>query len=111
VPKTVTIELDPSWKPKTAKDKQIAASVKPVQVSYVSAMEAVKLSGGMYRIKPEGAAPLPSAPSLQELPTEELKRMYVAMGGRMSDKPLKRSEIITFITQKMDALEVIEDES
>jgi hypothetical protein len=28
----------------------------------------------------------------------------------MSDKPLKRSEIITFITQKMDALEVVEDE-
>jgi hypothetical protein len=110
MPKTVTIELDPSWKAKTEEEKAAAARAKPIQVSYVSAQEAVRNSGGMYRIKPEGAAPLPAAPSLQELPLEELKRMYVALGGRVSDKPLKRSEIITFITQKMDALEVVEDE-
>lgn len=115
MPKTVTIEVDPAFPaPKSGDGKAAYDSAKakgPLTVSFVAAQEAVKLSGGMYRIRPEGQAPLPSAPPLQSLPTEELKRMYFAMGGKVSEKPIKRSEIITFISSKMDAFEVLDDEA
>jgi hypothetical protein len=46
MPKTVTIELDPSWKAKTEEEKAAAARAKPIQVSYVSAQEAVSTQLG-----------------------------------------------------------------
>lgn len=114
MPKMVTIEVDPSFAaPKAAEEKaawEAAKAKGPMQVPEVTAAEAVKYSRGMYRIRPEGRAPLPSAPSLQELPLEELKRLYVSLGGKVTDKLLKRSEIITFISNKLDAIEVVDDE-
>jgi hypothetical protein len=114
MPKMVQIEVDPSWGKTARGDDKVAFDAAkargPVTVSYVSAVEAIKLSRGLYRMKSEAPPRLPSAPSLQETPNEELKRMYVAMGGKIGDKAIKRSEIITFISAKMDALEVVDDE-
>lgn len=114
MPKTVTIEVDPAFTaPKSGQGKAAYDSAKakgPLQVSFVSAQEAVRNSGGMYRIKPEGAAPMPQATPLQSRSLGELKELYFAMGGKVSEKPLKRSELISFISAKMDAFEVVEDD-
>lgn len=113
MPKMVTIEVNPSFSAKDAAGKaafEAAKSKGAISVSWVSAQEAVKNSNGLYRVKPEGPAPLPAAPSLQTLANDELKRMYLSMGGKVSGKQIKRSEMITFITAQLDAIEVVGDE-
>lgn len=113
MPKMVTIELDPSFSPKPA-EKAAYESAKakgPLSVSFVAAQEAVALSGGMYRIRPEGAPALPSAPALSDLPSEELKRMFISMGGKVpTGKQMKRQEIIAWIQKQMDGFEILDDD-
>lgn len=113
MPKMVTIELDPGYTPKAA-DKAAFEAAKAkgsLSVSWVAAQEAVANSGGMYRIRPDAAPALPSAPPLSSLPSEELKRMFVSMGGKVpTGKQMKRQEIIAWIEKQMDGFEILDDD-
>ena len=76
-----------------------------------TAFENIRLSGGMYRIKPEGvaeaSAPL-KAMSLDEMSNEDLKVMMLKLGV-VPQKQMKRPEVIKMIRLKLAEVEITEE--
>lgn len=112
MPKMVTIRPAKGYQPKAAeKSAWEAVQAKgPLRVSWLTAKEAVTLSKGMYEIELEDASPAASPVSLQQMTSAELLQLYAQLGGKTGEKQMKRSELITFITTKLDAIEVVDDE-
>tara|TARA_R110000868_G_scaffold237132_9_gene491608 strand:- start:20736 stop:21095 length:360 start_codon:yes stop_codon:yes gene_type:complete len=116
MPKQVTIIANPAFDAKTAADKKIMADMAKAGgrvVSYQTALENIRNSGGMYMLKPDqeqGAAAAPAvAPSLQDMPSRDLKIMMLQLGIK-TEKQMQRSDIIKLIEKKLDEVDVIEDD-
>lgn len=113
MPTMVRIRPAKGFKPQ-AKDKaawEAISKAGPVEVSKVTAREAIHNSGGMYEIEPDATPAAVSPTNLQSMEQSELLQMYVSLGGKLSNKSMKRSEIITFISNALSSVEVIDDEA
>lgn len=110
MPKMVTIEINPTFSPTDKAAFEKAKKRGPQIVTYVSAMEAVKLSKGMYRIASAEPASI-EVPSvrLEDKTNDELKQMMLALGIK-TEKQMKRSDIIALIRKRLDEIEVVDDE-
>jgi len=109
MPKMVKLELNPAYKPKDGDDmkavKKRLAAMRPV--SYVTALENIRNSGGMLRIASSEPRVEPKM-QLEDMPTDQLKVMMLSAGATPSKKMMSRDEIIKVIRTKMDAFEVVE---
>ena len=112
MPKMVTIEPNPDFKASAPQKKafddvqKVGAKVVP----YQTALQNVKASGGMYRIKPdEQPVPQVVVPRLEDLSNDELKLMMLRTGVK-TDKQMRRSDIIKVIRTKLDEVEIIDDD-
>lgn len=113
MPKFVKIAPNPDYRPKDADDRKAfdQAKKKGAQnVAYVTATENIRNSGGMFQIVAQKApaAEIPK-PKLSDMSNEELKIMLLSLGIK-TEKQMRRSEIITLIERKLDAVEVVDDE-
>lgn len=113
MPDMVTIEPNPDYKPDAKKpgDKaqhELAMQLGPKEVSYATAVEAVRNSNGLYRIKDEtGVVVTPSVWHAGKT-NQELLAMMVGLGVR-TEKTMKKSEIIAMIEKKLGEIEVEDD--
>lgn len=85
----------------------------PKNLPYVTAVENMRNSGGMYAILPE-AAPAASVSAIQmpeEMSDAALKLTALQLGIDLSKKNLKRSELVKAVHLAMDAVQfAAEDE-
>ncbi|WP_010137597.1 hypothetical protein [Oceanicola sp. S124] len=113
MPKMVTIEPNPDFSP-SAVQKKAFTDVQKVGaklVPYQTALQNIKASEGMYRLKPdEQAAPQVVVPQLEDLSNDELKLMMLRTGVK-TDKQMKRGDIIKVIRSKLEEIEIIDDET
>lgn len=123
MPKMVELEINPSFKPADDEAKAVLTDAKellarkraggyPMRVPYASAVEAMKNSKGMYRIKPEEPATgQVSVVRLEDQPSEQLKTMMVALGATRTafKKNMPRADMIAFIRRKLAEIEVDEE--
>lgn len=113
--KIVRIGPTPNFKP-SKEQVDTWAKIKgenPKSLPYVSAMENVKLSGGMYSLLPdaaEGPAPGVAIRMPEEMSRDELTLTALQLGVDMSRKQMKKAEIIAAVRQKMDAVVLLDDE-
>lgn len=111
MPLMVKIKPNPDYKPSPATKKAFedvkAAGTKTA--AWVTAIEAIRNSDGMYVMEQEEAAPAAEPRSLDDMPIEELKVMMLSLGVK-TEKQMKRSDIVRLIRLKLDEVEVIEDE-
>ncbi len=83
-------------------------------VPYVTAIEAVRNSRGLYRIvdleeKPPTEVKVGGL-SLDQMDNAALKLMAVHMGVTLRKKNIHRTDLITLVRAKLDAIEVADDE-
>ena len=111
----VTLIPNPNFEPASPEQKKIFEDVKkrgPLdRVAYVVAIDNMKLSGGMYMIKPEGQAEasVPTlALSLDDMSSEDLKIMMLKL-GIVPQKQMKRPEVIKAIRIKLAEVEITDD--
>lgn len=118
MPKMVHITHNPDFRvDKSAPDAdaqtKALAEVKkaaPVRVDYVTALENIRISKGMYRILPEAQPVKVQVDSnLAEMSLQELKVMMLNLGVKTT-KQMSRSQVITLIEKKLDEVELVEDE-
>lgn len=113
MPEMVTIEPNPDFKP-DAKKPSDKAQYEMVQqhgskeVSYATAVEAVRNSNGMYRIKDEGGVVVTPSVWHAGKTNQELLAMMVGLGVK-TEKQMKRSDIIALIEKKLGEIEVEDD--
>lgn len=114
MPQMVKLAANPAFK-ETAETKDAYAHAKKqgqMLVDYVTAIENVQNSNGMYAIVPEGpVAPTPMAPrSLDDMDLTELKVMMLSLGIK-TDKQMKKGDVIRLIKAKMEEIDIVEDEA
>lgn len=113
MPDMVQIAFDPAFKPDTKEDKEAVEAAKkagPKTVSRVTAVEAIRNSRGLYRIvaaEPEATAI--TEVRLEDRSSDELKVMMLSL-GITPRKQMKRTEIITLIQSRLDAVEIVGDD-
>ncbi len=85
-----------------------------VTVPAITAREALKNSKGGYVIKPPA---VPKAemvmPSLDEIPDDQLRQMYLtslAATGKRPGKKVTRAQMKQVIRQSLDAIEIVDEE-
>lgn len=113
--KMVNVGPNPNFKPAKG-EEGVWAKIKeerPKRLSYVTAMDNIRNSGGMYAILPE-AAPAASVSAIQmpeEMSDAALKLTALQLGIDLSKKNLKRSELVKAVHLAMDAVQfAAEDE-
>jgi hypothetical protein len=118
MPKMVSIGANPDWradsKSETAvKDRETMKAIKkagPLRLPYISALENIRSSGGMYRILPESEpVKVKVDTDLNELSNQELKVMMLNLGVK-TDKQMSKSAIISLIEKKLDEVTITDDE-
>ncbi|PZQ99206.1 MAG: hypothetical protein DI533_00415 [Cereibacter sphaeroides] len=111
MPRMVKIEANPDFKADDAGEKEAFAKIKkarPIEVDYVTAMENVSQSGGMYRIQPETTQTEVVVRNLEDMTTEELKIQMLAVGVT-PQKQMKRAEVISAIRIKLSEIEIADE--
>lgn len=109
MPKTVTIRPAKGFKSDDPAAKALHKSLKPKVVSYQTALENCRLSGGMYEIAPEKTAPAASQlPTLEDMSLDDLKVLMLQTGIK-TEKQMTRSQVITAIRGKLEKVELTED--
>lgn len=115
MPKMVKIGPNPAYKPAKG-DEQAFSAVKAAgekTVSYVTAMEAVRNSGGMYRIVPEAsavAAPAVAVRMPEEMTRDELVLTAIQLGIDTTKKQMKKAELVKAIRLQMDSIQLLDDD-
>jgi hypothetical protein len=113
MPEMVKVDVNPEYRPSVGEKAAFEAAKKAgiVEMPYVTAMENIVHSNGMYRlatvIEPDAAA---KPRRLDEMPNDELKLMMLNLGIK-TDKQMKRSDIIRLIQTRLDAVEVLDDDA
>ncbi len=111
MPKMVTIEANPAFKPDGAADAAAFKAIAPRFVAYVTAMEAIKNSKGMYRIRTTAEkTPAPITQSLEDMPIEMLKMMMLTAGVSPTKKQMLKADIIALIRKKMADIDIADPE-
>lgn len=110
----VTLIVDPNFKAESDEQKAALAAAKargPLErVSMVTARENIRLSGGLYKIKPEATAEVAPVLDLDAMSNDELKMMMLRIGVN-PQKQMKRAEVIKAIRLKMEAVTITEDDA
>ena len=114
MPVMVKLAANPAYKPTDATKADYALVKKQGEqsVDYVTAMENIQNSSGMYAIVPESpVAPSPMAPrALDDMDLSELKVMMLSLGVK-TEKQMKKSDVIRLIKSKMEEIDIVEDEA
>ena len=117
MPNMVNIGANPDWRPSKDAGPEAAAAMKaiknagPIRVAYLTALENIKASGGMYRILPEVEPVKVQVDSnLNEMSMQELKVMMLNLGVKTS-KQMTRSQVIALIEKKLDEVEILDDDA
>lgn len=109
MPKTVTIRPAAGFKTDDPAAKALHKSLKPKVVSYQTALENCRLSGGMYEIAPEKNTPVASqAPALEDMDLSDLK-VLMLQSGIKTEKQMTRSQVIVAIRKQLEKVELVED--
>lgn len=83
----------------------------PKDYDYVTAMENIRNSGGMYEIlseQPQVEAPIPR--SVDDMSNDELKLAMVSLGIK-TEKRMKRTDMILLVKSRMMEIDVEVDDS
>jgi len=110
--KMVTIEPTPGFRPKEEERAQFSDIKKrgKLRMSYISAIENIRMSHGMYSMAPEKKPePTVTAARLEDMPIAELKLLMLQTGIK-TQKKMARSEIISLIYKKLEEVEITDDE-
>lgn len=103
LPKDASSEVKAAW---AAIQKAI-----PLSLPYVSAMENVRNSGGMYAILPDVVVPSASAVRMpEEMQSDELKLTALQLGIDLR-KPMKKADLVAAVRKAMDAVQFLDDDS
>jgi hypothetical protein len=107
MPKMVHIELDPAYK----RDATATAAAKKegrLLVTYQTALENVRLSGGLYRIAPdENPVVAPKVQAIEDMDRSSLLALAVSLGMK-TEKQMTVAGLAAFVKGKLDAVEIIE---
>ena len=112
MPLMVEIEPNPDYQTKPGEGAVVDAVKKlgPLKVPEVTAAEAIRNSGGMYRIKP---APKPVAEirqrALEDMSAPELVSMAASLGYTIRKEKMPRSALLKIIRDKLESVEVTDD--
>ena len=116
MPTEMKLKVNPAFKPESKEDKdqfEVAKKVGDKVVTYQTAVEAVRLSKGMYKMEAIPESPVADIPKTdwhEGKSNTELLAMLVSMGIR-TEKQMKRSEIVSLIEKKLgDTVEVIDED-
>lgn len=114
MPKIVRLAPNLDYKPSTPEEKATFAAVKArgkFDVSWVTAMENIKNSGGMLAVDyvEPVAVPEPGPRRLEDMDGDELKVMMLSLGLKTDKKKLKRDDVIRLIRTRMDEIEIDDD--
>ena len=105
-----TPEEAAAWSNTNANWTKIKAE-RPKLLPYVSAMDNMRNSGGMYAILPD-AVPEASVGSVrmpEDMTADELKITALQLGVDLS-KPMKKSDLVKVVRKAMDAVTLLEDD-
>jgi len=117
MPLTVRMEVNPDYSPSSPEDKATYAALVKTgapnnPVSYVTALENVRYSRGMLKIKNEGEKTgVKVETNLEDMDMEQLKIMMLAAGATPSKKSMTRAEVIQVIRTKLAALEIVDEDA
>lgn len=110
MPKQVKIRPAKGFKSDDEKLKALHKTLAPMTVSYQTALDNIRKSGGMYEMAPETpAVDTPKAPALEDMSLEDLKVLMLQTGVK-TEKQMTRAQVITLIRKKLDAVELVEDD-
>lgn len=112
MPDMVLLVANPNFKPTTPEEKSAWALIKskpPMQLDHTTAEENARLSRGMYMIDYGVKAPDEGPIPLEKRTNAELKEMMLAQGIK-TEKQMKRSQIIHLLRNKLDGIEIVDDE-
>lgn len=117
MPKMVSIQPNkanaPNPKASAAEKAQWKAIVAhgTLEMDFASAVECVANSNGLYEIAEPKATPI-SAPvqRLEDMSSEELKRLYFSIGGKVDGgKQLRRADVIAAIQTALDQVDIVDE--
>ena len=112
MPKMVRLAAAKGYKPKTEQDKANYEAIKKLPVreyDYVTAMENIENSGGMFEIVPEETAAVAATGprSVDDMSNDELKLAMLSLGIK-TEKKMKRSDMILLVKSRMMEIDVDE---
>jgi hypothetical protein len=112
MPIMVKLAANPAFKstdPVATEAWKVAKAKGTIEVDYVTAMENIQLSGGIYSIIPEATtAPAPGPRRLEDMTLEELKVIMLSLGIK-TEKQMKRSDIERLVRSKMAEIDIVEE--
>ena len=112
MPKLVTLAVNSAFQGKNAEQKEAFEAAKkkgPIKgISYVTAMENIKRSGGMYQLMTAEPKAVPSI-GLADMDLKQLKIMLASFGIK-PEKQMRKSDVIRLLERKLDEVEIEEDE-
>lgn len=84
---------------------------RPKRLPYVTAMDNIRNSGGMYAILPEivPEASVSTVRMPEDMTADELKLTALQLGVDLS-KPMKKADLIKVVRKAMDAVALLEDD-
>lgn len=113
MPKMVKLAANPAYKAESDEDKALLKAVKAkgvVEYDYVTAMENMANSRGLYVIVPEVAEVQTMAPRrLEDMGLEELKIMMLSLGIK-SEKQMRRADVERLVRARMAEIDIVEGE-
>lgn len=112
MPTMVTLAANPAYKP-TEETKSVFADIKkkgPFSVDYVTAMENMTNSGGMYAIvASETDQPVKAEPRrIEDMTSDELKVVMLSLGIK-TEKQMKRADVVRLVQSKMAEIDIVDD--
>ena len=109
MPRMMTIEANPNYQPETPEQRAAWAAAKAggrKTVAYVTAMENIRQSGGLYvPIMPDEAEVQAAPRRLEDYSMEELKLTGINLGIK-TEKRMKKADWIALIRRKLDEVDV-----
>lgn len=109
MPKMVTIDASPLFDKKSDRDYVLIKKAGPKTVSYQTAIENIRLSGGRFAIVPEDKKPTRINTELSDMSPNDLKVMMLSLGIK-TEKKMKRSDVISLIKKKMDEVDIFDED-
>lgn len=114
MPKMVKLAATKGFKPANDQEKQDYEAIKRLGIrdyDYVTAMENVANSGGMFEIVPDQPPVESVAPrSVDSMSNDELKLAMVSLGIK-TEKRMKRTDMILLVKSRMMEIDVEVDDS
>lgn len=97
----------------TMADWEAATKRGILTVPYVTALENIRQSRGLYEFVPEAKAEMEvkvEGLSLDKMANDQLKLLVLQLGYRQIKKTMKREDLIKFAQAKLDSLTIADDE-